>query len=424
MYRYIGLNQNSNLNSLNKNKKPPKAAPISLLSGDNSFFVKVKSNQIAANYNDKNNKLKPNSFHKMNNTYFTKDSKNKPLNKYLNNSQPKVSFLFAINNSVEHRKSNNNNNISNNKSLINKTNQEIYTHNKGIYSFTSLKNNDKFNNKSINSTSLKNNYNETSISDLDHLKMNINKNSSIYEQEKGINKITKEKNDKKFNTNNVYNIRINQTKTLNAKNKLNNKINYESLIKKEKILTDKNKNLTISNQYKKNNQIKFVRKNQNLDKSINKNVIRYKNISNILFNTNPNNDKMKPKNKNNESEGKNRVIFHGQKKNNKLMNFNYSIINNSKNNSNIFKVNTYETDEFNSSISNQKIEKKIKSINIKSNKDSLGINTSKYNFNNKINDKSLLLLKKNPEKNTSINQHISTKSNNIINKVPKLDNKQ
>ena len=60
MYRYISLNPNSNQNSLNINKKPQKTTPISLLSGGNSFFVKVKSNQIATNYNDKNNKVKNN----------------------------------------------------------------------------------------------------------------------------------------------------------------------------------------------------------------------------------------------------------------------------------------------------------------------------------------------------------------------------
>ena len=420
MYRYVGLNQNSNLNSLNINKKPQKAAPISLLSGDNSFFVKIKSNQIASNYNDKNNKVKPNTFQKINNTYFPKDSKNKSLNKYLNNSQPKVSFLFKVNNSIEHRKVNNNNNISNNKSLINKTNQEIYTHNKGIYSFTSLKNNDKFNNKSINSTSIKKNYNEASISDLDHLKMNMNKITSNHEKKKQKMKIIKEKNDKNFNTNNVYNIKINQTKTLNVKHKVNN----ETLVKNEKILTDKNINLTITHQNKNNNQIKLARKNQNLTKNNNKNLVRYKNVSNILFNTNPNNDKMKPKNKNNDSERKNRVIFHGQMRNNKLLNFNNTNINSINNNSNIFIDNINETDEFNSSVSNRKIEKKIKSINIKPNKDSIGINTSKYNFNNNINDKSLLLLKKNEDKNTTINQHMCTKSNNIINNVPKLDIKQ
>ena len=41
MYRYISLNPNSNQNSLNVNRKATKANPISLLSGRNSFFVKV-----------------------------------------------------------------------------------------------------------------------------------------------------------------------------------------------------------------------------------------------------------------------------------------------------------------------------------------------------------------------------------------------
>ena len=107
MYRYISLNPNSNQNSLNINKKPQKTTPISLLSGGNSFFVKVKSNQIATllsggnslfdkvksnqiatNYNDKNNKVKNKPFQKINNTYLTKESQNKSLSKYLNNSQP------------------------------------------------------------------------------------------------------------------------------------------------------------------------------------------------------------------------------------------------------------------------------------------------------------------------------------------------
>ena len=108
MYRYISLNLNSNPNSLNINKKTQKTTPISLLSGGNSFFVKVKSNQIATNYNDKNNKIKPNAYQKINNTYYQKENrdKDKSLNKYLNNSQPKVSFLFNVNNSINHRKIN------------------------------------------------------------------------------------------------------------------------------------------------------------------------------------------------------------------------------------------------------------------------------------------------------------------------------
>ena len=420
MYRYINLNLNPNPNSLNINKKPQKTKPISLLSGGNSFFVKVKSNQIATNYNDKNNKLKPSIYHKINNTYISKENKNndKSLNKYLNNSQPKVSFLFTVNYTINQRKMNNNTN--NNKSLISKTKQEIYTHNRGIYSFTSNKINDKINNKSINQSSLRNNYNAVLVTDFDHMKINMNKISTIPEKSKEAKKPIKEKNG-----NNIinYNNKILQSKTLNGRNKLNNKKVSESLIKNEPKNQEKISNLTDLN--KNNNQFKLVKKNQNIAKINNKNVIRYKNISNILFNTNPNIEKNKNNNnKNTKSEGKNRVIFQGQKKNNKIINYNYS--NNIDNNTftNILKDNIAELDEINSGgITKRKNDKKIKNLNVKSNNEGLRIQT-KYNYNTTKNDKSLILQKKNDDNNINmdINQHISTKSNNIINKNPKLDN--
>ena len=420
MYRYINLNLNSNPNSLNINKKPQKTTPISLISGGNSFFVKVKSNQIAANYNDKNNKLKPNLYHKINNTYISKENKtnDKSLNKYLNNSQPKVSFLFAMNNTMNQRKINNNN-TSNNKSLINKTKQEIYTHNRGLYSFTSNKINDKLNNKSINQSSIRNNYTEVLVTDFDQVKINMNKISTIPEKSREIKKQIKEK----IGNNNInYNNKIYQTKTLNKRNKFNNKIISESLSKNEQKNQEKISNLTDLN--KNNNQIKLVKKNQNITKNINKNVIRYKNISNILFNTNPNIEKNKSKNNdnNNNSEGKNRVIFQGQKKTNKIINYNYSNNDENKTFMNLLKDNIKEINECNSgSISKRKKEKKIKAMNVKPNNESFKIQ-NKYNFNTTIHDKSLLLQKKNHENNININQHISTKSNNIINKKPKLDN--
>ena len=416
MYRYISLNLNSNPNSLNINKKTQKTTPISLLSGGNSFFVKVKSNQIATNYNDKNNKIKPNAYQKINNTYYQKENrdKDKSLNKYLNNSQPKVSFLFNVNNSINHRKINNN--ISNNKSLINKTKQEIYTHNRGIYSFTSTKNNDKLNNKSINSSSLRNNYNEVLVTDFENIKMNMNKISTIGEKSKELNISNKEKIGNNINNNKIY-----QTKTLNARTKLKNKIIADPLIKNGQKVPEKNSILTALN--KNVNQIKLVRKNQNI-KNNNKNMIRYKNISNILFNTNPNVEKNKNKinDKNTNSEGKNRVIFQGQKKINKIINYNYSTNNESNNFTNILKDNISQIDEYNSnSVSKRKKDNKIKSINVKPNNEGLRIQT-KYNYNTTVHDKSLLLQKKNHENNTNINQHISTKSNNIINRNPKLDN--
>ena len=157
MFRYMTLNSDSNTNNQPISKKVQKAVPISLLSGGNSFFVKIKSNQIASNYNDTSNKfskLKQNSLQEINYTYFQKDNKNKSHNKYLNNTQQKSLYTFGINNSIEY------NNDSKKKSIINKSKQDLLNHIKGIYSFTSTKhNNDNMNNKTINSSSLRQNYN-------------------------------------------------------------------------------------------------------------------------------------------------------------------------------------------------------------------------------------------------------------------------
>ena len=45
MYRYVNINLGSKEKSSNINKKLQKTTPISLISGGDSFFVKVKSNQ-------------------------------------------------------------------------------------------------------------------------------------------------------------------------------------------------------------------------------------------------------------------------------------------------------------------------------------------------------------------------------------------
>ena len=246
--------------------------------------------------------------------------------------------------------------------------------------------------------------------------MNMNKISTIGEKSKELNISNKEKIGNNINNNKIY-----QTKTLNARTKLKNKIIADPLIKNGKKVPEKNSILTALN--KNVNQIKLVRKNQNI-KNNNKNMIRYKNISNILFNTNPNVEKNKNKinDKNTNSEGKNRVIFQGQKKINKIINYNYSTNNESNNFTNILKDNISQIDEYNSiSVSKRQKDNKIKSINVKPNNEGLRIQT-KYNYNTTVHDKSLLLQKKNHENNTNINQHISTKSNNIINRNPKLDN--
>ena len=94
MFRYVAINSDSNTNSQAFNKKNQKTLPISLLSGGNSFFVKIKSNQIASNYNDTSNKIKPALQQKINTSYFHKENKNKSYNKCIINSQQKNSYIF------------------------------------------------------------------------------------------------------------------------------------------------------------------------------------------------------------------------------------------------------------------------------------------------------------------------------------------
>jgi len=423
MYRYISLNPNSNQNSLNINRKAPKANPISLLSGKNSFFVKVKSNQIATNYNDKSNKLKNNIHQKNNYTYFAKENKDKSLTKYLNNSQPKVSLLFKENNSIEQIKSKN----KNNNSLINRRKQDIHSHNKGIYSFTSPNYNGKINNNSINLISVRKNYNEVLLTDYEYSNANQNKILNNQEKKKGKKIINKDKKDKNIFSYNTYDYLINHTKTLNLKSKLNKKLPAESITQKEKNKIEK-KN-TIANKNKINNLIKIKKKNQNSINN-NNNIIKSKNISNILFNTNLNIDKNKLKNeeKHNIQEGKNRVILDIQKRNYTISNGNNSLINDSYNNTKIFNDNFKKIEEFDGGVSDRKIERKIKSIKINSNNEDIRIknniknNNIKYNFNTTNIDKSSLLPKNNNEKILSSIEDNVIKRNNILNKYPKLDN--
>ena len=412
MFRYVTLNSDSNTNNQSISKKVQKTVPISLLSGGNSFFVKIKSNQIASNYNDTSNKLKPNSLQKINYTYFQKDNKNKSNNKYLNNTQQKSSYIFGINNSIEY------NNDSKKKSIINKSKQDLVNHIKGIYSFTSVKhNNDNMNNKTINSTSFRQNYNGVLLTDVEYLKKNISKNYNIYEKE---NKNAKEEKSEK-NKNNTLNHKVNK-KDINNKKKSNNNSNYiseNSLNKKMKNIKEKNNLLTTINKTLDNNKIKLYKKNQNqyiIKKINNKNEVKNRNLTGVIFNTNVEKSKHKSINKNNCSEGKNKVIIHGTKKNkNKLICYKEL----SNNNTNIIKDRLVETDEFNnSSLSKRKMDKRIKSINIKPNNEYLRIqkinNNSKPNFNINSNNKSLNVQKKCFEKSNNsiinINENINNDS--------------
>ena len=424
MFRYMTLNSDSNTNNQPISKKVQKAVPISLLSGGNSFFVKIKSNQIASNYNDTSNKfskLKQNTLQEINYTYFQKDNKNKSHNKYLNNTQQKSLYTFGINNSIEY------NNDSKKKSIINKSKQDLLNHIKGIYSFTSTKhNNDNMNNKTINSSSLRQNYNGVLLTEVEYIKKNISKNCNIYEKES--KNIKEEKSEK--NKNNTFNYKANK-KDINYKKKSNNNnyISENSLNKKMKNIKEKNNLLTTINKtLDNNNKIKVYKKNQNqymVKKIINKNDGENRNLTNIIFNNNTNVEKSNHKsiNKNNCSEGKNKVIIHGTKKNkNKLIC--YKDFNNS--NTNIIKDRIAETDEFsNCSLSKRKMDKKIKSINIKPNNEYLRIqkinNNSKQNFNINSINKSLIAQKKYLEKSNNsiinINENINNDSK-IINSLP------
>jgi hypothetical protein len=409
MFRYINLNSSSNENPQSISKKNQKTVPISLLSGGNSFFVKIKSSQIASNYNETGNRIKPYPIQKENNTYLEKDNKNKSYNKYLNNHQ-KNSYVFTVNNSIEY----NTNHKNNNKSIIHKSKPDLLNPNE-IYSFTTNKHNDINNNKSINSSSYRQNYNGVLITDVELLKKNMNNNYNIYEDKQNVRKNNKEKNEK-YN-NNTINYKLN--KRIINNNRANNTITSNSLNRKIRTLTEKNSILTDKNI----NQIKLFKKNNQyiLKNSNNKNNLKNKNLTNIIFNnysTIESSSKNKSSDKNNYSEGKNKVIFQGPKKNKIIC---YKKLSN--NNTNIFKENLLEADDFNNSISKRRIEKRIKLINSRPNEKATRVESnsknSKSNFNT-INNKSLVVQKKYYEKNN--NQNMINKVNESNNKNDKLKN--
>ena len=399
MIRYDTLDSSSNINPQMLNKKNQKTVPISLLSGGNSFFVKIKSNNIASNYNDTGNKIKPYPLQKINNIYYKKEDNNKTYNKYLNNSQPKNSFLFTVNNSIEY------NNTKN--SVINKTKQDSSNHYKDIYSSSSIRNNnDNINNKSIYSNSFRHNYNEVLLTDVEIFKKNINKNHNINDDKSEYRKINKIKNE---NINNTYNSKYNKRIINATKNRSNNNVISNSLNRKIKTLTENNSILTDKIKYQsKTNHIKLIKKNQN-----NQNILKYntknKNLTNILFNNNSiiDRDKNKSHEKNNFSEEKSQIIYHGIRKEkrdySKELNYNNNSI--ISTNNNLFTKNILEVNELNTNASKRKIEKRMKSINTQPNNESLKIynnNNSKKNYNS-INNKSLVVTKKNYEKNNEKN---------------------
>ena len=434
------LNSTENNNTQPVAKKNQKTVPISLLSGGKTFFVKIKSNKIASNYNDTGNKIKPNGTQKINNTYCPNENKNKSINKYLNNSQQKNSLVYAVNNSIEY---NTNTNKAKN-SLINKSKQDFFNHNKGIYSFTTMKHNNdanitlnnKNNNKTINSISLSHNCNGVLLTDVELLKKNMNKNNYTIYDKKQNNRL----NNDKYKSDIIINInskgisyRVNK-KVLNNKSNTTNNIsnnnnNYSiisgSLNKRVKTLTERSNNILSGinkSMINNNDQMKLNKNNQYIVQN-NRNNAKIKNPTSILMNNNSSIEKPKYKNigKDNLSEIKT-IILHGQRKN-KLICYK-ELKDNNTNNSNRFKDNFIGTDEFNSSLSKKKVEKRVKSINVKPNNENLRLknnNTSKLNFNTINNNKSLIVQKKYYENNQNNNEEpISNKSNINNNNVKNM----
>jgi len=301
--------------TINKNQK---AAPISLLSGGNTFFIKIKSNQIASNYNNAGSKIKPYSIPKENNTFFQKE-KNKSYNKiFMNNSQQKSLYFSALNNTIDFNYHSNRRNYNTKLSLIHKSKQDLFRHKKGIFSFKSNRQNDKIN-TIINSSSYSQNYNGSLIPSIGLIKNN--NNYKIYVDRKNIRKNIK-KSSGKYN-NNTFNYKVN--KDIIYDNNIGNStiasIAPIPFNKKIKNLKENNTILSYKTKYQNHdNQIEFYKqKEQYILKNEGHKNLRNKNLTDLLFNNysliertikNKSSDK---NNHNNYSEGKNKVIFHPRK---------------------------------------------------------------------------------------------------------------
>ena len=303
-------------------KKNQKAIPISLLSGGNAFFVKIKSNQIASNYNNAGSKIKPYPIQKESNIFFQKD-KNKSYNKiFINNSQQKNLYTSTLNNTIDYNYSSNRSNRNTKLSLIYKSKQDLFTYNKGIFSFNSNRQNDKTN-KIINSSSYNQNYNRTLIPNMELLKKNIN--YKIYKDRQNIGQNIKASHEK-YN-NNTFNYKINKD-IINNNNKENFTIDSIPLNRKKINLKENNEILTYKNKFQNHdNQIKlYKKKEQYLLKNEGHKNLRNKALTDLLFNNYPTIEKTtknKSSDKNNYNdylEGKNNLIFHPRK--NVIINYN------------------------------------------------------------------------------------------------------
>jgi len=397
MLNYI-LNSSLDENPQIMIKKNQKTVPISLLSGGNAFFVKIKSNQIASNYNNAGNKIKPYPIQKENNTFYQKD-KNKSYSKiFMNNSQQKNLYISTLNNTIEYNYHSNRSNRNTKLSLIHKSKQDLFMHKKGIFSFNSNRQNDKTN-KIINSSSYNQNYNGALIPSIGMLKK---KDYKIYEDRQNIGKQIKTSIEK-YN-NNTFNYNINRD-IINNNNKGNSIISSIPLHRKIINLKENNGYLSYKNKIQNDdNQIKFYKKKEQyfLEKEGHKNL-RNKTLTDLLFN-NYSNIKKYTKNKssdknnyNNFSEGKNKVIFHPRK--NGTIYYN-KIINN----------NPLEVYKFNSIISSREMH---------NNKNS-NPNFNTIDNSSLVNQK-LYLEKKNSQTTHNINNHKNLKlknsfvSNDILN---------
>ena len=374
-------------------KKNQKTVPISLLSGGNTFFVKIKSNQIASNYNNAGSKIKPYPIQKENNTFFQKD-KNKSYSKiFMNNSQQKNLYNSTLNNTIEYNYHTNRSNHNANLSLIHKSKQDLLRHKKGILSFNSNRQNENIN-KIINSSSYNYNYNGVLMPNIVSLKKNIN--YKLYEDRQNFGKNIKASIEK-YN-NNTFNYNINRN-TINNNNKGNSTISSIPLNRKIINLKENNGILSYKNKFQNNdNQNKPHKKTEEyLLKNEGHKNLRNKTLTDILFNNystiekttkNKSSDK---NNYNNYSEGKNKLVFHPRK--NMIINYN-RITNN----------NPLETNKYNSLISNKEIHN---NKNSKSNFNTIG-NSSLVNQKIYLEEKD--------------NQNIQTTHNIKNNKNLKLKN--
>lgn len=366
MNRYTTINSNSITKNRTINKKATKAIPISLVSGGNSFFIKIKFNQVASNYIDSNNLSKPYPTSKNSNTCYQKIIQNITYNRNLNATQQKNSLIFTIDKSSDYKNQRENEDL-------NKENNLLYNaYNNEFYSFTTGKNNNvkTINNRDKFSSSLRQNLNSVLLTDVNLIRNNIC-NKTVNKRQ---DTITKKNNQKNINLLNKYKI-----KTYNNKDK-------------SAILNKENSNLENEKRNNHNGQVRILRKKLFVENKRN-NIIKY-NITDILLNgTIP--EKAKPRietKENNCSEKKKKLITNIPKRSKIILNLGDNATNKKK-------LKPMKDDTSQKTNQNQIVNtKRIKSINTRKNRETStnDLNIKKgFNTINTIENQSVVDFKKN-----------------------------